>query len=281
MNVRICPECGTENPADSWSCSKCGDTLSIATLREEEIRQENIPSEARNRTTEPPSAMQDTNAEVEYEQLAGESLKQSASAKQAMEPQRNFKPLNIVCPIDGNDDAMQKVSAVVAAGHAKGTFTGPMTGVTRSEGKWGLAGGIATLSGSTTTDLARSLAPPPEPRKRAFGPLNWLGLSIALILFGVIPGLLGLASIGSKDSSGFGMFLFGTAMVGIFIWRMKDNPSRKSADEVARRNWKTARERWAQLYYCHKHDLVFDPSSGETANTQDLSSLIYAENQIS
>ena len=47
------------------------------------------------------------------------------------------------CPIDGKDDAIRKVSAVYNEGIASGTFTGPTGGATYSDGKWGVAGGIA------------------------------------------------------------------------------------------------------------------------------------------
>lgn len=35
MKVRVCPHCGARNPEDSWNCTECGTTLSIATIQEQ------------------------------------------------------------------------------------------------------------------------------------------------------------------------------------------------------------------------------------------------------
>lgn len=34
MRIRICPKCGKHNPAQTWHCVKCGQTLSVDTLVE-------------------------------------------------------------------------------------------------------------------------------------------------------------------------------------------------------------------------------------------------------
>ena len=65
-----------------------------------------------------------------------------------------------VCPVCGKDDAIQKVSSVVSSGQASGAFSGPTGGVAYVGGKWGAVGGYTTLSGRTSSELARLLAPP-------------------------------------------------------------------------------------------------------------------------
>jgi hypothetical protein len=52
---------------------------------------------------------------------------------------------SIVCPVCGKNDAIQKVSGVVASGQASGTFSGPTGGVVNVDGKWGTTGSYTSL----------------------------------------------------------------------------------------------------------------------------------------
>ena len=75
------------------------------------------------------------------------------------------------------------MSGVVARGQASGTFAGPTGGVVNVDGNWGTTGGYTTLSGSTVTNLAALLFPPPEPKKRAFGLIATLFMGYFWIAF--------------------------------------------------------------------------------------------------
>ena len=39
MNVRVCPKCGTHNSESEWSCTECGETLSLKTLMDTSTNQ--------------------------------------------------------------------------------------------------------------------------------------------------------------------------------------------------------------------------------------------------
>jgi hypothetical protein len=74
--------------------------------------------------------------------------------------------MTTVCPKCQKDDRIARLPAIIQAGRASGSYAGPSGGVTHSDGKFGGVGGWTTLQGSITTDLARVLAPPVEPRQR-------------------------------------------------------------------------------------------------------------------
>lgn len=69
----------------------------------------------------------------------------------------------VICPVDGNSDAIQSVPAIVAAGNARESFSGPSGGLTYNGGNIGYYGGSTTLNGSLTTDIANVLAKPSPP----------------------------------------------------------------------------------------------------------------------
>lgn len=112
--------------------------------------------------------------------------------------------MSILCPIDGKDDAIQKVSAIVLSGTSTGTDSGPTGGVAHVGGKWGTVRGYSTLSGQTRSDLASTLALPPKPKaggtlKTIFSMivvLAWFGLSI----------WLAVGAIAFAFGNGFGSF---------------------------------------------------------------------------
>lgn len=83
------------------------------------------------------------------------------------------------CPICQKDDAIQRVVAVVQSGRSSGTYSGPSGGVAYSDGKWGSVSGYSTLSGSTVSDLAKSLVPPQEPQRGSLGLIFWLWLLVS------------------------------------------------------------------------------------------------------
>jgi len=189
--------------------------------------------------------------------------------------------MSLSCPIDDKDDAIQKVSAVVASGVATGNFSGFTGGIVNVEGKTGNIGGYSTLSGGTSSNLAKWLAPPLKPHQPSSTNIGILLLifmvSTLVIGFGGGMFLLSLLFFTSR-SVGFagvllgGGFLFLAALVGVglflfvrFIIR-KDKENQKLgwenylADKSA---WEGTMQKWNRLYYCHKHGIVFDLENGE------------------
>ena len=91
-------------------------------------------------------------------------------------------------PICNKDDAIQKLSVIVASENSSGTFSGPSGGVTYVDGKWGSVGGYSSLSGSTMSELARRLAPPPAPQNKdrvGCGALGAIAIADLLVFWAV------------------------------------------------------------------------------------------------
>src|SRR5712692_1518895 len=79
---------------------------------------------------------------------------------------------------------------------SRGSYTGPTYGATYVSGQgWGASAGRATLSGSSSTDLARRLAPPEEPgdpksyERSRIGPIMLVGFGVVAI--GMVLALFG------------------------------------------------------------------------------------------
>jgi hypothetical protein len=119
----------------------------------------------------------------------------------------------------GKNNAIQKVSGVVASGQASGTFSGPSGGVVKVDGKWCATGGYTTLSGSTVSNLAALLSPPAAPGKWPFGFFTTV-LSILFWWFVVLPligvpiGLLIVVVVHPENLSYLGWQF---SLVGIFL----------------------------------------------------------------
>jgi uncharacterized membrane protein len=191
--------------------------------------------------------------------------------------------MSTVCPICGNDDAIQKLTAIVSSGEASGTFSGPSVGVVRVEGKWGTAGGYTTLSGTTKTALAQRLSPPPEP---ALG-MRGLRLKILAILlpFGgaFICGVCTLASVVSLPATailaiGGIVYFVITIAATIILWQRgitaKAEDETKYADEKAA--WDQAMEKYSRAYYCFRDHMVFDPGKGQICQPESLQEYLYS-----
>jgi hypothetical protein len=194
--------------------------------------------------------------------------------------------MNPTCPIDNKDDAIQKVSAVVASGQSSGTFSGPTGGIVSYDGKTGSVAGHTTLSGSSTSQLAFLLAPPPEPKEESYSCLltilAWfmiiaggaeLYVYVAnFLLSGEFHGVLG-------GIFGFILFIIFVVMVwgGLKILKARKVHINKEREKLQQNIpiWESAMRKWDRLYYCHKHDIAFDPENGETCPSNSLKEFLY------
>ena len=180
-----------------------------------------------------------------------------------------------ICPVCQKDDAVQRVSTLVAAGQSSGTFSGPSGGVTYSNGKWGSVSGYSTLSGSTTSNLARSLASPAKPTKDSGAIQMGCGyvalFAVAVLLLSPIflDGLLPTSLIVA------GILFYG--IPGLLFLRSGAR-KRKLADErypQVLAKWEEALTRWQRLYFCHRDGIAFDPETNEPFEPTKIQEYIY------
>ncbi len=182
----------------------------------------------------------------------------------------------IVCPQCENDNSIQRVSAVVAGGTSTGSFSGPTGAVTYSDGKIGSAGGYTTLSGGSSTALAKMLALPMRPQKIFSNSCNGTIL-IVLFLFLVLIGIsmvIGSLSNANYDSLGcalpFGILFTLGSMIAIIAINKRD--ARIESTELP--FWETYKARWEKLYYCHKHGIVFDPETNKACEPAQIKEFV-------
>lgn len=213
----------------------------------------------------------------------------------------------IVCPIDGKDDAIQKVSALVSAGKSTGSFSGPTGGIAHIGGEWGTVGGFSRLKGGTITDLAKMLTPPKKPnrpRTKIIGcsillfmmmVYGWFLLFCAFMFFFTVisfmPNILveGLydPSISNPDIAAIIMYLtmlflviivtivFGILFKMMWSSRNKTNTRSNKQYENDLILWKQAMLRWENLYYCFRHDIVFNPATGESVKPRSIRQYLF------
>jgi hypothetical protein len=185
------------------------------------------------------------------------------------------------CPQCGKDDAVQKVAVLVDAGRSSGTFFGP-------SGVLPYFDGYTSLSGVPISDLARKLAPPPEPEHRfayrwgkwaivaLFGPL-------AMCTFIVFCGAWNSLALSGLDIF-FGLIFFGSApafffAVGVVSFLLHNSRDKKDDAKFAtdKLRWDKAIRRWKRSYFCHRDGIVFDPEANESCQLESVGTFFYSE----
>jgi hypothetical protein len=156
---------------------------------------------------------------------------------------RKCDPMDVICPLDSHSNGLQRLSSLPAA---------------------------------TPAILMQqlSLRPPPEPPARMaigcaaiFQLLLWASLSYYL-----------LTRLMENRSMGMLVLFSGILVVAltsqIIIYRRKRAREKAAFEEYARQSadWKAARTAWERLYYCPRHDIIFDPE--HSAGYCDSSSLV-------
>ncbi|HLY31439.1 MAG TPA: hypothetical protein VKQ36_10440 [Ktedonobacterales bacterium] len=168
----------------------------------------------------------------------------------------------IVCPIDGRDDTIAKVSAVYRAGVPS---EGGMKGFSIDTGG---TLDIAFRAKGRQTALNRLLAPP-EPPHRITKSIGFLWLTTVMFFAGAL--IIWLTPAHpmppDKELQTALPFLLITGIPGmvallvsfaLFIWQQVTYSANYA-------KWRRAKERWNMMYYCAKHDVVFVP--GEPAHS--------------
>jgi hypothetical protein len=171
-----------------------------------------------------------------------------------------------ICPICKRDDSIQRLSAIVASGTASGTFSGPSGGITHSGNETGTYGGYTTLSGTSMSNLARSLSLPNDPKfPTIYTPVETAFLSILILVAGIVT--LGLGFIVAILS-----LLVVVSRGPIVIGDPKQEIAKYTKNLV---DLRLAKDYWLSLYYCHKDGIVFDPSKNEYCPPEETVTFVY------
>lgn len=156
----------------------------------------------------------------------------------------------VVCPRCNSQDMIQKASAVYSSGVGTGSFAGPTTAVTYSNGKMGVAGGYVSGTSHSISDSARKCAPPIKPIEPKLPFKVWLGIFIILCA---------LCSL-SLDAGGYALIPFSIDLLLIILGSShKSNLDKKYPELLA--NYQHELEIWNKLYYCHRDDILFNPET--------------------
>lgn len=150
-----------------------------------------------------------------------------------------------VCPQCGQLDAVRKVSSIVS----EGSSTTQMFGVAPS--LTGSSFYVVGAHGSSTTDLARRLAPAPQ---RPGG----IGLRITLAAIALMVGGFMAAGLSAfVVTPEFGRFACGNWVLGIFVttalltlWPLVSISRIRREQEAYDLAMERARGKWSRLYYC-------------------------------
>lgn len=181
-------------------------------------------------------------------------------------------PQDFSCPKCCQVDSVQKVSSVVGAGTATGTFAGSTSAVGYS---YSNQGGYTTLAGTSQTSLAQRLSRPNQPVYgnpwgcgiiSVIGTLFFLGgafsIQLLYILSDTSPGVtrptpeqvpeILIAAILSA-------IIFWGGAIWIISYTERTASTRRTEHNAAMRRWEQACRQWDKLYYCFRNDVVFIP----------------------
>jgi hypothetical protein len=204
----------------------------------------------------------------------------------------------LVCPKCHQVDGLAKASAIVAHG------TEYTSGVTKQRQLYVDKDGFehhreysAPYSGTSTTVLAQILAPPHKPTLD----FHWDWYSIAIIvglltfmvsllvgslfsfeIFLVIVGYSHVASItlliilvAAVLTIALAIFSVAVALYSAVVVTRNNTASGLHFDAVVIPQWQAARQRWDQLFYCSRDDIVFVPGENLYAPASVAHDFVY------
>jgi hypothetical protein len=163
---------------------------------------------------------------------------------------------NHACPVCGQIDQVQKVSAIVAdqTQHVSG------------------AGYDGSYSGTQVSSLAQKLKAPNKPRSGCEGDIIFMALGGITFLFF---GLFSAGNLMSHLRSTVDVLMFlvsiGAIVLGLVIMvrgRRTHNQRVAQVEMQEVPKWRHARERWEALYYCYRDDVVYVPGEASVPVSQ-------------
>lgn len=211
--------------------------------------------------------------------------------KAKLELDIKLKPSVYDCPLCENPSSVQKVSAIVAAGTAETNSSSYSSGTSSlyssSSGNKigeGYSNTSTNLQGFSQSKLAKKLASaiaPKEPKKTDFEYFPG-SIGFAIIFFPLW--LLG-AYLTGRENYDFGptmlaLFCYGpiVATIGGFLVISVINSLNGSSEKFQAANekydsdlpiYQSAYKQWENLFYCHRHDVVYMMGSKQFAPSKE------------
>jgi hypothetical protein len=197
--------------------------------------------------------------EVTNTEYSSEIVKKQDEKISIHTPPQKRGEIMIECPKCHSDEFIQKVSAVYSAG--TGSYSAPSTTVVNVGGKWGT--GVTFASGQTTTQLASKVAPPIEPLKPSHPFKYYLGWICTIIFFLPLCYMIVLVPGNYPgECLSVSIIILIVGIINIFFGS-SEQKERLTIFEQEHQNWKRLIAQWDRMYYCHKHDIMFDPENGD------------------
>jgi len=204
---------------------------------------------------------------------------------------------NLKCPHCGENDKVQKVSAIVAGQTYDIHGTSIESQVyTDKEGKTHYQSSSVPYSGTQISVLAQRLSPPRKPSAGSdtlvfllvFG--LWIFAALcglmslyvaAVMLFGHSTPYISSTSERIREAVMWGgmfmVFAIPAGIIGTVIYKVSSAARKKKLVQVQADmpRWENAVERWNRLYYCFRDDNVFIPSENRGVPISQMMEYIY------
>jgi hypothetical protein len=190
------------------------------------------------------------------------------------------------CPLCEDASSTQKVSAIVAGGTTKSQSSGYTSGTSDtysansgSKIATGSSSAYSQQSGQSQSVLAKKFVPansPREPEREDFAiGLGGFSVILLVVFWWITSGILGLF-LGSyllRVFIAFFVATFGVAKIENFMNKDNGTDEKLAAANKVYKEDLTAYAKvvamWEQLFYCHRHDLVFVPGKQEVASVDE------------
>ncbi len=189
-------------------------------------------------------------------------------------------PTEITCPVCGSADRVEKVSTLYLVGVELRRKSGNQAAVeANTEGPARRATELLLARQRAqpgVEPLQRKLTPPSSGQAALTRPIH---PDLAVLAFSLIAPVFLYGIVTSQPGTLPAVLGLLVICYGLYFWQRRKLIDRFEADQARRKQDKlrTARavERWMKLYYCANEELVFDPTSGESAPVDQMMGLVW------
>lgn len=177
-------------------------------------------------------------------------------------------PQNFNCPMCGQVDRVEKVSAIVGAGTSSGLYGGHTSS-------------IGLMAGVSQTALSQKLSPPSRPvYDSPWGTGTKVSIGILIVMAGM--DIIFTATANPPESASqllsslFFLLLFLVPLILIISSKSRTAQRRKAQYDAAIPIYTAAYKKWNELYYCGRNDVVFILGQARTCvPASEMSQLLY------